>query len=330
MELLTIIIPTYQGADSLPVALESICRQSYKKIEVIVSDDNGPGTPGQLETAKIIEHYQSKLDLVYLINEHVNGSHARNEGLKRAKGAYVSFLDDDDFYLPHYAERLAEAFVKNADADLLFFDVLVLTKEGSGRIVSNEAISARDLLFMKKEIGSGSNICFRKKIFDESGGFEEKYFRLQDIEFIVKKLNRYRSLWINDLEVVKYYNTTDNYLNYQKSLEHYKFLRDDCVSQEIITEQEAEELFGIQLHSLYNDSLVKNSPYKDIRTLSNLMKDRGVLTTQDKCLRSVYRISPSLFNLIFRTYMRMKKKKPVIANIREMLAYRKELESAKQ
>ena len=94
--------------------------------------------------------------------------------------------------------------------------------------------------------------------------------------------------------------------------------------------QEAEKLFGIQLHSLYNDSLVKNSPYKDIRTLSNLMKDRGVLTTQDKCLRSVYRISPSLFNLIFRTYMRMKKKKPVIANIREMLAYRKELESAKQ
>ena len=322
MDLFSIVIPTYKGEDSLAVALESLARQTYENIEVIVSDDNGKDTADQLRTEAVVDSFKDRLNIVYLPNEHVNGSHARNEGLKVAKGLYIALLDDDDFYLSDHVEKAVQAFGET-DADMVFFSVAILTREGAQRIIRNKEINAKDLLYYRKEIGSGSNLCFRRRVYDEDGGFDERYLRSQDIEFAVKKLNRYKSVWIDEIKIVKYFNRTDNFPDYRKSLDNYELLCKDMCESGIISEKGRDELYLNRLHSFYNDLLAKGAPKDDIKAVYALLKDKGSLSFRDKGMMAVYVISKPLFEMIFKAYLSMSKNEDTS---KELLELRKELE----
>lgn len=325
--LVSIIIPTYRGSDALMVALESIYRQSYHNYEVIVADDNGPGEDEQLKTAAIIENYAQKMPISYLVKEHVNGSHARNNGLAVAKGDYICFLDDDDFYLPHYLEKAVEALENETQKAIVFFDVIILNKEGTCRKVSNETISAKDILLSKKEIGTGSNLFFRREVFDESGGFDERYLRFQDFEFITKKLNRYNAVWIKETMIVKFFNQTDNFLNYEKSLRMQELYRQDSLEKALITAQEEQQIRSLQLHNLYKDMLAKNVSKNDIAQVYAIMKEAKMANVADKLMLIVYSLSKGLFNLFFKTYMLVAYgNKEVRAD--DLLSYRKTLKES--
>lgn len=323
-KLLSIVIPTYKGSESIFVALSSIARQSYKNIEVIVSDDNGKGTDDQIKTQKVIESFSNELNIKYLINSHVNGSHARNKGLEVAKGDYISLLDDDDFYLEEYAKEVISVFDNNKDVDFVFFDVAIITKEGVSRTVCNEKIDYKDFLLGNKEIGTGSNICFRRRALDD-GGFDERYLRYQDIEFIVKKLYKFKSIWINRLLVVKYFNKIDNYLNYEKSLNMQKLLREDVYEKGIINNTEFNELESRQLHGLFNDMLAKGMNKKDINIIYKMLKDRNMLSFIDKGMCGVYMISKKAFKFVFDMFMSNKSKQYNV-DFNKLLEYREMLE----
>lgn len=321
---LSIIIPTYKGKESLPIALQSIAEQTYKNIEVIVSDDNGPGSIDQIETQKIINRFINKLNIIYIINEHVNGSHARNKGLEVAKGDYISFLDDDDYYLSDYAKNVVDTFTTCKNINLIFFDVAIITKEKVSRIVSNQSINSKELLFGKKEIGTGSNISFRKEILSSNNKFDERYRRHQDIEFVVKALDKNNSFWIEKLMIVKYYNKIDNYLDYEKAIQMQELLRNDMKENSIISSQEENSLMNIQLHSLYHDMLARNIDSADIKKVCLILKNNRMLSMMDKVLLLVYSFSKSLFNIIYRSFM---SNKSSTVNYDELLKYRNMLEN---
>ena len=321
---LSIIIPTYKGKDSLPIALQSLVEQTYKNIEVIVSDDNGLNTIDQKETQKVIERFKNKLNILYLINEHVNGSHARNKGLEVAKGDYISFLDDDDFYLNDYAQNVVDAFNRNVDVKMIFFDVAIITKEKVSRAVSNESINCKELLFGKKEIGTGSNICFKKEVINNDIKFDERYRRHQDIEFVVKSLNKNKSIWINELMIVKYYNKVDNYPDFDKAIQMQELLRSDMREKCIISESEENNLINIQLHSLYHDMLARNANINDISKVYSIIKENNMNSMMDRALLFVYSFSKSVFNFIYRSLMSNKTNN---INYNELLNYRNMLEN---
>lgn len=93
--LVSVVIPTYNHAQFLTKALESVINQTFKNWEIIVvnnySSDN---------TIEVVESFN---DLrIHLINFHNQGiiAAARNEGIRHAKAKYIAFLDSDDFWLP--------------------------------------------------------------------------------------------------------------------------------------------------------------------------------------------------------------------------------------
>lgn len=325
MKLFSIVIPTFKGEDSLPIALESIVRQNYKNIEVIVSDDNGKGSEAQIKTEKVVNEFKDKLNIIYLVNEHINGSHARNEGLRVAKGDYISLLDDDDFYLKDYVKEAVDAFEDN-DIDLVFFDVAIINKEGINRIIKNNEIDALDLLFYRKEIGTGSNICFKNKVYKEDGGFDERYLRQQDIEFVVKKLIKYKSIWINKINVVKYYNNNDNFPNMKKSIETYSLLRKDLFENGIIDKQTETNLYTHQFHCLLNDLLIKNADERDVMLVYNKLKEINSLSFVDRGMIIVYKISKKTFNSITKLLLNHKNRTHALKS-KELLEYRAMLEN---
>src|SRR3989338_7219170 len=102
MPCVTVIIPTYMRPDYLQRAIASVLAQTYKDWEIIVV---ARVTDETVKTRVLIKDFQSQHIPIELIEHHVPGvSSARNTAMHCAKGKYISFLDDDDQWLPNKLE----------------------------------------------------------------------------------------------------------------------------------------------------------------------------------------------------------------------------------
>ena len=86
----SVVIPSYNCANYLRAALESVLAQSYRPFEIIVIDDGSTD-----ETQELIRDYPQ---VIYVRQENSGPSRARNTGVRRAQGRYIAFLDADDIW----------------------------------------------------------------------------------------------------------------------------------------------------------------------------------------------------------------------------------------
>lgn len=111
MDIVSIIIPTYKRSIFLKRAIDSVLKQSYKNIEIIVVDDNFCNSIERKKTEEIMLNYAKEKKIKYLKNKNnLGGALSRNEGIKIATGKYISFLDDDDEYLSSKIEKQLEFY----------------------------------------------------------------------------------------------------------------------------------------------------------------------------------------------------------------------------
>ena len=114
-DLVTIIIPVYNGQEWLRKCLDSVINQTYKNLEIIVVND------GSFDSSQdIIDEYKNKDNrIVSLIKENGGLSSARNFGLNVFRGDYVYFLDCDDYLYETSIEYLL-GILKKYDVDIVY------------------------------------------------------------------------------------------------------------------------------------------------------------------------------------------------------------------
>lgn len=111
--LISVIIPTYQHASSLPACLDSIFHQDYKNIEIIVVDDGSTDN-----TQDVLANFKDRIKIIKQENQGSNP--ARNRGWKEAKGEYLIFCDADVVMKPDMIEKLYQALKNNTDASFSY------------------------------------------------------------------------------------------------------------------------------------------------------------------------------------------------------------------
>ena len=126
----SVIMPTYKrNRDFMETALVSLLEQSYKNLEIIIVDDS----PADYEFRQDVEDYIKSLKnkkIVYIKNEkNMGGALARNEGIKKATGDYITFLDDDDKYLPDKVKNQV-AFMVGGGYDMSLSNMLLYNTKG--------------------------------------------------------------------------------------------------------------------------------------------------------------------------------------------------------
>ena len=101
-EKITVIVPVYNVENYLDKCLDSLVNQTYKNLEIIVIND------GSTDNSGIIcqEYAQKDNRIVYIEKENGGQSEARNMGLDRITGSYVTFVDSDDWVELNYVENL--------------------------------------------------------------------------------------------------------------------------------------------------------------------------------------------------------------------------------
>lgn len=112
--LVSIILPTYNVVDYLKICLDSIAKQTYKNIEVLIVIDGA--TDGSYELAKNYCKKDSRFSVIW--QENTGSGPARSNGLHHAKGDLIAFIDPDDWVKPDYIETLVR-IQQRKDFDLV-------------------------------------------------------------------------------------------------------------------------------------------------------------------------------------------------------------------
>lgn len=176
--LVGVIVPTYKRADRLGAALHSIFNQTYKNIEVVVVNDNIPGSFWDEATEGILSSMNdSRLRVVHTTGE-VGGGAARNYACRHTHGEYLAFLDDDDEFEKDKIETQLDFMVSNK-LDMSWQDVSWYNE--SGKLVEHRRLdhcrdfSQEGLLraHLRTPIAPTSIYMIRKDLFDRTDGFGE-------------------------------------------------------------------------------------------------------------------------------------------------------------
>jgi glycosyltransferase involved in cell wall biosynthesis len=172
--LVSVIIPVYNGQETICRAIDGVLGQSYREREVIVVDDGSTDS-----TVELLRKYASKIRLV----EQKNGgvASARNHGIKLADGEYVAFLDADDFWIQEKLAIQVEILRRHPSVGLTFSNLEVVNKQGERlgfTLVPSHLRSApswEDLLVKGSRV-LVSTVLARREIILQVGGFDADLF----------------------------------------------------------------------------------------------------------------------------------------------------------
>ncbi len=139
--------------------------------------------------------------IIYIAHEkNMNGARARNSGIKRAKGEYITFLDDDDFILSEKIMSCVKA-INETEYDAVYTSVAFL-KDNEITSVFNVSLQGdvfEDVLTNQSFLGTGSNIFIRNLGYL----FDEDFLRFQDLEFMIRFLKEHKIKAIEDILTIK-------------------------------------------------------------------------------------------------------------------------------
>jgi glycosyltransferase involved in cell wall biosynthesis len=170
MVLISCITPTFNRKNLLIKAIESTIKQTYLNWEMIIVDDGS--TDGTEIKVKEIQARDSRI--VFYKNPGKGACSARNFALKRAKGKYIAFLDDDDLNLPHRFESQINAITKSSSRFIL---------SGYQTMNSNGLITSVNTSQLKgKGAGIGIRWFIEKDLLFQSGLFDESMPSMQEVE----------------------------------------------------------------------------------------------------------------------------------------------------
>ena len=180
MAQVSIIVPVYQVETYLRQCIDSILAQTFTDFELILVDDGSRDQSGA-----ICEEYSERDSRICVIHtENRGAAAARNAGLARASGAYIAFVDSDDYLSENMLQRMCEV-IQNSKCDLVicnFLHVFPDEKDDFSLPLQDMEISGREILAhqkTQKNYGVWTvvwNKLYKRKIFDNLRFPEGKYF----------------------------------------------------------------------------------------------------------------------------------------------------------
>lgn len=187
-ELISVIIPTYNRSATIKRAIDSVRKQTYKNIEIIVVDDGSTDL-----TKKIVKDLQKKDDRIFLYenSKNIGPAATRNRGVIFATGDYIAFQDSDDEWLPEKLEKQMDKFHQDPEFILVYCPFLQCENGREFQIPSKDTdkeLLEGDLYFSlleKNKIGTPV-MLIEKRIFEQIGGFDEKLGAFEDWDLAIR------------------------------------------------------------------------------------------------------------------------------------------------
>lgn len=194
--LFSVVIPTYRRPAMVKRAVESVLRQTERDFEVLVVDDaSGDETPAVVAAV-------ADPRVRYLCREVNGGAGAcRNDGVAAARGEFVSFLDDDDEYLPEFL-ALTRATLEGSGAEvgLSWSGIRWIRRTQQGDVLEREErweprYASREQAYLaflaNRHVGTNCGLTVKRATFLRLGGFDVSLRNAQDTDFLIRAVREY-------------------------------------------------------------------------------------------------------------------------------------------
>ena len=261
----SIIVPVYNCEKYLSKCLDSLSTQTYKNIEIIVVNDGSTDN-----SINIVKEKSKKDKRIIIIDQKNSGvSTARNNGLKKAIGEYVVFVDSDDYLANDFVNYMLELITTN-DSDFAYSikkyikkdekQSLSLTKK---KVSSNESVAI--LLNPDTTVGCWNKIYKRKFLEENNLYFLTNLYYGEGLNFIIRTSLATDKIIIGNKKV--YFYRKDNmssattkynnqkYHNGEKSLELIRSIID-------LKDEKVKAMYNLHLSTFYLGTLTKMIEYK--------------------------------------------------------------------
>ena len=202
----SVIIPVFNRPQSVRRAIESVLAQTCQDFEIIVVDDASTDA-----TATVVAAFTDPRIRLIRHERNRGGSAARNTGIQASSAPYVAFLDSDDEWLPNKLERQLAVFEAATDQ-------VGLVYTGAERVWEDGVVS-RDVprrhpdltrtLLLTNVIGETSVGMVRRRVLDETGGFDESLPSCQDVDLWLRICERFHAVPVSGI-LVRVIKGTDN------------------------------------------------------------------------------------------------------------------------
>ncbi|MFH0255805.1 glycosyltransferase [Vibrio rumoiensis] len=179
--LVSIYIPTRNRKELLINAVDSVLRQTYRNIEIIIIDDCSRD-----ETESVVKEYMLKHDFIYYLkNDEPKGAcYSRNRAINFAKGEFITGLDDDDIFLDN---RIQE-FIDSYENKYTFLCTPIIENNGKRKIVRNNYRKSINLDSLLHSNVVGNQIFTKTQFLQEIGGFDKRMPAFQDYDTWIRLL----------------------------------------------------------------------------------------------------------------------------------------------
>lgn len=191
MPKVSVVIPTYNRADYLQEAIDSVLAQAYTDYEIIVLDDGSTDN-----TKEALAHYKDKIK--YFYQENRGPTAAKNSGMQKARGEYIAFLDDDDLWLPEKLAKQVEALDNNQKLAFVCSGSYVIDSSGQ-RIDEWKKVTQNQETFSnlyEANFVFTLTVMIRRKCLAATGLFDENLSIVQDYDLWLRLAKRYPFAYI--------------------------------------------------------------------------------------------------------------------------------------
>jgi hypothetical protein len=188
--LVSVVIPAYRAAQSIPATLDSVLAQTFSDYEIIVVND---GSPDTVQLEKVLEPYRARI--AYYRQENQGPAGARNTGIQVARGKYIAPLDCDDLWEPdHLAAQLA-VLEGDSSIDMVYADARIFGDgQGRGRTVMELCPSEGEVTFESLVMRQCTvHICVslvRRQTLLDAGLFDPAFRGTEDIDMWLRIVKR--------------------------------------------------------------------------------------------------------------------------------------------
>jgi glycosyltransferase involved in cell wall biosynthesis len=242
----SVIIPAYNAEAFLPEAIESIQKQNYSPLEIIIIDDGS--TDG---TAELVSSMGNGIRYVYQSNS--GPAAARNKGLAIAHGEIIAFLDSDDLWPSDKLYIQVTRLVNNSKVDIVMGRVQYI-----GSFTTRESkipFESPDKTLVNIYLGCG---VFRKEAFNKVGFFDETLRYSEDHDWFLRAREQGISITIIE-QVTLYYRLHEQNMTRNKNTNGFQLAK---VLKKSLDRRRNQNNGQVQL-------LTKLSDYDEVKTSSN-------------------------------------------------------------
>lgn len=195
----TVIITTYKRNPEIVLrAVNSVRRQTYQNLEIIIVDDSPDDYSLRSEVRKSIEALQDHR-IIYLCNEcNIGACASRNCAIDRSTGAFIMYVDDDDEILEECVEKRVAKF-DHSDVGLVYSDCYILddSKNIKKRVFQEKHRGfVFDQLIIKNFIYAFPMV--KKECFDVCGKFDIQMLAAQDYEMWLRIAEKYQIDYVDE------------------------------------------------------------------------------------------------------------------------------------